>query len=343
MSAIISKGKFLPGLGILSVILTMALIYINLNFCQKLFRYEYFQLDAFTFAVALFVCTLYFLTKAFAEYKAVDVYEKHLTIKWVFGLISVKIEKSEILAYGHTSKHKPNYLYIKTEKQVYLFIENITVNNFQLFEQLNNWGIPSKNEPIKNKIEIFEIKFLSIISVVVGLCILTWVFSIKNHTQFDVNYEDLFLVEGHLKTTPDVDDGKNNRETPTITFELSEYPDLRFKIYNFVNPSGYFNTFGRFQKGQQAIFMITLNDYNKKIIRTEEPTFKEKHFFWPEITVYEAIINKNMELKFNNKSFEKDSISNTAYILLLIILSLMGLICVIFGIKRMKKAFRSMG
>lgn len=339
MSQIISKGRFLPGLGILSVILTLALIYINLNFCQKLFRYEYFQIDTFIFAVALFVCTLYFLTKAFAEYKAVDVYEKHLIIKWVFGLVSVKIEKSEILAFGHTTKYKINYLYLKTEKQVYLFIENMTENNFQLFEQLNNWGFPSKDEPLKNKIEIFEIKFLSIISVVAGLCMLTLVLSIKNHSQLDVNYEDLFLVEGHLNTTPDIDDGKNNRETSTITLELSEYPELRFKIYNFVNPSGYFNTFGRFQKGQQAIFMITLNDYNKKIIRTEEPTFKEKHFFWPEITVYEAIINKNMELKFNNKTYENDPISNTAYIFLLILLSLMGIICIIFGINKMKKVF----
>lgn len=340
MSIIISKGNFLPAPGILGIILTGVLVYINLNFCENLFKYQYFQIDILVFAVAIFVCTLYFLIKAFAEYKAVDVYDKHLIIKWLFGLISVKIEKSEILAYGFTTKYKTNYLYIKTEKQVYLFIENITVNDHQLFVQLKTWEIPRKDEVLKNKIEIFELKFQSIFFITVGICILTGAFLLSPPQPPIVKYENLFLVEGHLKTGPSISYDKFRRETPTVTFELSEYPGLRFKIYNFVNPTVYFNTFGRFQNGQQAIFMITLNDYNKKIIQIDEPSFREKHFFWPEITVYEAIINKNTELKFNTQNYEDNTKSGNTDIWTIALPLLISLIFVGFGINKMKKAFR---
>ena len=340
MPSMISKGNFLPLPGILGIILTGALIYVNLIFCENLFRYQYFQIDELIFSAVLFFCTLYILTKVFAEYKAVDVYEKHLIIKWLFGLISVKIEKSEILECGITTKYKINYLYIKTEKHVYLFIENMTVNDFQLFEQLNTWGIPRKDEALKNKIEIFELKFQSIFFIIVGICIITGALLLNIHRRPNVKYEDLFLVEGHLKTAPNIGYDKFNREAPTVTYELSEYPDLRFKIYKFANPPGYFNTFGRFQKGQQAIFMITLNDYNKKIIQIDEPTFREKHFFWSEITVYEAIINKNTELKFNTQNYEDNTKRGNTYIWTMALPSLIGLIFVGFGINKIKKAIR---
>ena len=224
MDVLISKGRFQIGQGILLVIFSIGSFFLLRFLYLNTLGYQYLQIDRLLMAIACTLVLTYFLIfKGFEEYKAVDIYAGHLKIKWVFGLISIRLDKNKLSQFGLSSVKDSNYVYVKTDQFVLWFNESLTENNSELIDQLREWRITRKdNQPVhefsklEKKIGGFALMITGVF-MFGGILLLTYI-----NPRPTTGNDDLTAVSGHLSRSPDVKKPSLRSSSSDIYFELKD-------------------------------------------------------------------------------------------------------------------------
>jgi hypothetical protein len=187
-----------------------------------------------------------------------------------------------------------------------LFIESLIENNIQLIEQLREWRIKRKDNLPICEISKVEKKIGGFALMIAGafMCFgILFGSYINPISATGINV--LTAVSGHLSKEPEVDKSTLRSPSTNITFELEEYPSIRFEVgspgYEAIN----LNNLSQYKKGDKTTLLISKNDFSKKLNHNSEPTFNEKHFNWTEVQVYDVEIRQQKVLpldQFNNEA-----------------------------------------
>src|SRR4051812_39102439 len=100
MDVIISKGRFNIRQGVLVTILSIGFFFLSRFLFRNVFSFQYLQIDILIPAIVFTLIYLYPTFKGFQEYKAVSIYETRLKVKWLFGLIVIRLNKNMIRQFG---------------------------------------------------------------------------------------------------------------------------------------------------------------------------------------------------------------------------------------------------
>lgn len=307
MKVLISKGRFQAVRGLGAIVLTIVLFLFSMLSFQNAFSFQYLQIDRLLFAIALTLFFLYIFFKLFEEYKAVSIYETYLKIKWLFGLISLRLDKDMLTQFGKSSVNNINYIYLNTEKHHLLFNETVIENNFELVEQLREWRIKRKDNLRISETSSLENKIGGIVMMIFG--VLLGVFGLFNSYFQPIetsDIKDLFAVSGHLSKKPNVKNSTLRSASTDVTFELEEYRGFRFQVGHPGYKAIKLSALSNYKKEDKITLLITKNNYSKKIARNSTPSFSEKHFNWARIQAYAIEIKEEKVLQLDE--FNKEAL-----------------------------------
>jgi hypothetical protein len=305
MDTIISKGRFQTGQGVLVIIITIGLFFFSQFLFRNAFSFQYLQIDHLIPAIVFTLVFLYIIFKGLEEYKAVNIYESHLKIKWLFGLISVRIDKSILNQFGQSSVKKSNYIYLKSDKFDILLNENVIENSYELIEQLREWQIKRRDNLPVSEISKVEMKIGGTALLIAGVFMFVGiVFASYINPKSTTDISSLSSVSGHLSKEPDIKRPSFRSSSKNVTFELQEYPSVHFEVgspgYEAINLNG----LSQYKQGDNITLLVTTNEVSKKLRQTNEPSFSEKHFNWSKVHAYDIEIRNQNVLKLEDHNQE---------------------------------------
>ncbi len=298
MDTIISKGRFQIGQGVLVTIFTIGLFFFSRFLFRNALSYQYLQIDRLITAMVFTLVFLYIIFKGFEEYKAVNIYESHLKIKWLFGLISIRLDKSVLNQFGQSSVKKSNYIYLKSDKFDILLNENLIENNYELIEQLREWHIKRRDNLPVSEVSKVEMKIGGIALMIAGAFMFAGIiFASYINPISTTDISLLSSVSGHLSKEPDIKRPAWRSSSKNVTFELQEYPLIRFEAGNPGYEAINLNALSQYKQGDNITMLVTENEYSKKLRQVNEPTFSEKHFNWEKVNVFDVEIKQQKILR----------------------------------------------
>jgi len=305
MDTIISKGRFQIGQGVLVMIITIGLFFFLRFLFLNTFSFQYLQIDRLIAAIVFTLVFLYIIFKGFEEYKAVNIYENHLKVKWLFGLISVRFDKSILNQFGQSSVKKSNYIYLKSDKFDLLLNENLTDNSNELIEQLSEWHVKRRDNLPVREISKVEIKIGGIALSIAGVFMFVGiVFASYINPISTTDISSLSSVSGHLSKEPDIKRPSFRSSSKNVTFELQEYPSKYFEVGNPGYEAINLNGLSQYKQGDNITLLVTTNEVSKKLRQTNEPTFSEKHFNWSKVHAYDIEIRNQKVLRLEDHNQE---------------------------------------
>jgi hypothetical protein len=335
MNELIHKGNFDPD-RIWGIIFgTLIIVIITALLLGEAFSGEHYSLAHLVMAIGFFIFFGYFLIRSIHNYKAITIYENSLKIRWLFGLITTTIHKKNITQFGRSTIEKSDHIYIKTIKYDLLLEEKITENNELIIEQLRSWRIKRKDNIHRN-----EISRLARIATGIGMMIFSVlllagiVFSVNSSPS--ITDETTFAtVSGYLQRTPEIIKPRGKSSTRDVTFYLLNYPGIKFSAnaigYHLMNH----DSLQKFRYGDSITFLITRNDYEKRIARNKKMDYFEKHSHWSKINVYAVEIENKKQFTLQQY---KETLENNKGIhpgmFLILIASSVGLF--VYGIKEFR-------
>ncbi len=108
----------------------------------------------------------------------------------------------------------------------------------------------------------------------------------------DINYDQLMEIKGVVKVYPETLTSSKPRKDIGLKFELKEYPDFEFKVYESYFM---FNDYSDFRSSvymnKEVILYISLDEYRKKISKESPIKFNDKYFDFNSIRVFGAKVN----------------------------------------------------
>ncbi|MBV9988326.1 MAG: hypothetical protein JO301_11650 [Chitinophagaceae bacterium] len=271
---------------------------------QSAVSVRYIQIDNLIAGSLISILCLLGSVAGFDECKAVDIYENHLQLKWVWGLIRRRLPATDIELFSKTNIDKKDYLILRTPKRDIRFLSSFTSNEQELIETLRSWKIRRKDNTGFNQRSVTEKVFGVIL---MGLSLPVLIFTCKLCVEPDaaVTRKELATVSGILKMRPDIKKSTAKSSSQYISFTLREYPEFKFEIGSVGYDATKISALAEFNYGAKASFRIPLRDLATKIQQTAEPTFLEKHFNWTTIPVYDAVLNSRQVLALDDYYTEK--------------------------------------
>jgi len=124
----ISRGTFNGGYGIFASVFIVGLIVLSWYLFDGAISVKFLQIDRLIAATIFSLFFLYIIFKAGQEFKALDIYENHLRIKWVWGLIYYNLSSNDIELFAESSKNKTEYIVLRTKKLDILLHRKLTNN-----------------------------------------------------------------------------------------------------------------------------------------------------------------------------------------------------------------------
>lgn len=300
----ISKGQFNVGYGVFASAFIVGLIGLSYYLFDSAISAKFLQIDRLIAAIIFSLFFLYIIFKARQEFKAVDIFDNFLKIKWVWGLLHYKIQTSDIELFAESSKNKTKYLIIRTKKLDFLIQPKLTNNNLELIDQLRQWKVKRKDNIYFDEVSSIEKKFGGAFLMLLG--VLLFVFTISSYlkTYSLITENTLTTITGTLQSKADVKKQSLRSSSQYISFSIKEYPQYRFEIdgagYEAVNIPDLDN----YNQGSNATFKILKRDYNVKIINSVEPRYSEKHFNWTTINLYGVQLNSNSIMTPDDYNFQ---------------------------------------
>jgi hypothetical protein len=308
---IVSKGKFNNQQGLLVLILFAMMAVLSFYLFQHAFYFRYVQVDLLIGAISLSLFFLLILLISIQEFKAVNVYEDQIKINWLWGLLSRRIQKDDILLFSHTIKKNVDYLIIRTAKSDFILPEQMINNNTELVQQLMHWKIKRKNDipigrhsRIENKgVGVF---FMALATFLFGFTIKTVV-----TPDFPIEGDQLITVSGHLSMPPDIHTISQKNAAGYIQLYLTEYPGVSFHIdnngYNIID----LNEMKKMGKGAAVEVSVPRHEYAIKILKTEQPGYFEKHYEWATIYTYGVSANDKQLYDVETYNESKQALHNS--------------------------------
>jgi hypothetical protein len=304
MDAMISKGRFNTGQGLLAIFLSAVLLLVSMYLFQNAFSFKYLQIDRLIIAIIFSLLFLYFLFKGFLQFKAVNVHEDHLMVRWFFGIIRLRFYKNDIELYGLTSMKDTRYTYIRKGRFYILFNETLTENNAALTEQLRNWAITRRDNISTGKVSKFEEKIGDLGMIIISILLCAGLIYTYYHPVPSVDARNLTIASGHLSRPPSVKKPGLRSSTKHVVFNLKEYPSLNFEVNSLGFKAVNTDLLNACKEGDNVTLLITNTDYTQKLVQTAAPAFSEKHFNWPSVNTYAVGINNKNILRFDDFNAE---------------------------------------
>jgi hypothetical protein len=305
----ISKGKFNNRQWLLILILFAMMSVISFYIFQHAFAYRYVQVDVLVAATSLTLFFFFILLVTMQGFKAVDIYEEQLTVKWRFS--SRVVDKSEITAYGITTRKQINYVIIKTTGDDVVLPE-LLLNNFEeLIHQLQLWRIKQKFELPITRDSRFENRGTGVILMIAGSFLLGFTIKSVISPEFSVDGSKLITLSGQLSMPPELKMPSSKNAYGSIQLYLIEYPGINFNIdavgFNSVNAKQLQGA-GR---GTPVELSVLKHEYAVKIKKTEAPGYFETNYQWATIYTYSLTVNGEPLLTVDGYNESKHSLDNS--------------------------------
>ena len=305
----ISKGKFNNRQWLLILILFAMMSVISFYIFQHAFAYRYVQVDVLVAATSLTLFFFFILLVTMQGFKAVDIYEDQLTIKWRFS--SRIVNKTEITGYGITTRKQINYIIIKTTGDDVVLPELLLNNHEELIHQLQFWRIKQKFELPVTRDARFENRGTATILMIVGSFLLGFTIKSVISPEFSVDGSKLITLSGQLSMPPEIKMPSNKNAYGAIQLYLIEYPGINFNIdavgFNSINPKQLVGA----GKGTPVELSILKHEYAVKIKKTEAPGYFETHYQWATIYTYSLTVNGEPLLTVDTYNESKHSLDNS--------------------------------
>ncbi|OQP51996.1 hypothetical protein A4H97_25605 [Niastella yeongjuensis] len=305
----ISKGKFNNRQWLLILILFAMMSVISFYIFQHAFAYQYVQVDVLVSATSLTIFFFFILLITMQGFKAVDIYEDQLTVKWRFT--SRIVNKSEITAYGITTRKQINYIIMKTTGDDVVLPELLLNNHEELIHQLQHWRIKQKSELPITRDSRFENRGTGTILMIVGSFLLGFTIKSVISPEFSVDGSKLITLSGQLSMAPEVKMPSGKNAYGAIQLYLVEYPGINFLIdavgFNSIN-ARQLQSAG---KGTPVELSILKHEYAVKIKKTEAPGYFETHYQWATIYTYSLTVNSEPVLTVDTYNESKHSLDNS--------------------------------
>jgi len=305
----ISKGKFNNRQWLLILILFAMMSVISFYIFQHAFAYRYVQVDVLVAATSLTLFFFFILMVTMQGFKAVDIYEEQLVVKWRFA--SRIVDKSEITAYGITTRKQINYIIIKTTGDDVVLPE-LLLNNFDdLIHQLQLWRIKQKFELPITRDARFENRGTGVILMIVGSFLIGFTIKSVISPEFSVDGSKLITLSGQLSMPPEIKMPSKRNASGSIQLYLIEYPGINFNIdgvgFNSVNVKQLQTA----AKGTPVELSVLKHEYAIKITKTEAPGYFETHYQWATIYTYSLTVNGESLLSVDSYNESKHSLDNS--------------------------------
>ncbi|HEX6430699.1 MAG TPA: hypothetical protein VF008_23565 [Niastella sp.] len=307
--AVISKGKFNNRQWLLILILFAMMSVISYYIFQHAFAYRYVQIDVLIAATSLTMFFFFILLVTIQGFKAVDIYEDQLKIKWRFS--SRIISKGEITAYSVSVRKQINYIILKTSGEDVVLPEPLIHNHEELIQQLVKWKVKRKFDLPITRHSRFENRGTGVILMVTGAFLLGFTIKSVISPEFSVDGSKLITLSGRLSMPPDIKTSSSRNKFGYMQLYLLEFPGINFHIdgvgFNSINTKQLRGA-GR---GTPVELSILKHEYAVKIKKTEVPGYFEKHYEWATIYTYSVTLNGDPILTVDQYNESKHSLDNS--------------------------------
>jgi hypothetical protein len=307
--AVISKGKFNNRQWLLILILFAMMSVISYYIFQHAFAYRYVQIDVLIAATSLTMFFFFILLVTIQGFKAVDIYEDQLKIKWRFS--SRMISKGEITAYSVSVRKQINYIILKTSGEDVVLPEPLIHNHEELIQQLVKWKVKRKFDLPITRHSRFENRGTGVILMVTGAFLLGFTIKSVISPEFSVDGSKLITLSGQLSMPPDIKTSSSRNKFGYMQLYLLEFPGINFHIdgvgFNSINTKQLRGA-GR---GTPVELSILKHEYAVKIKKTEVPGYFEKHYEWATIYTYSVTLNGDPILTVDQYNESKHSLDNS--------------------------------
>lgn len=307
--AVISKGKFNNRQWLLILILFAMMSVISFYIFQHAFAYRYVQVDVLVAATSLSLFFFFILLVTMQGFKAVDIFEDQLKVKWRFT--SRFINRSEIAAFGVTTRKQINYIILKTAGEDVVLPEPLINNHEELILQLQKWKIRRKFDLPITRHSRFENRGTGVILMIAGAFLLGFTIKSIISPELSVDGGKLITLSGRLSMPPEIRSPNSRNSFGSLQLYLLEYPGINFHIdgvgFNSI-PLKKLQGAGR---GTPVELSISKHEYGVKIRKTEVPGYFENHYQWATIYTYSLTLNGEQLLTVDTYNESKHSLDNS--------------------------------
>ncbi|MDF1696699.1 MAG: hypothetical protein P1U56_12735 [Saprospiraceae bacterium] len=254
---------------------------------QPLFQHRYIQIIPFV-VVGLFIFFALASMYYFFKNKQVEIEKGVLKLSSFFGFVKREYRISDIRYFTYKERSSK---YIDWE-ELDLYFDHGKVRfysshfKYQEYTQLKDILTRGKKENIeKKRIHLNEnTKYIGIGFLVAGgLFVLIAINQDKSGT-VEVKEENTVWIEGNIVHDPKIRTGSKRKKS--LTIELDQFVDFRFELNGQeIKPLRSTELLKDVRKGDAIQIRIWKESYSKKIAKTEELTFSDKHFSYPTIDI----------------------------------------------------------
>ncbi|OQP62411.1 hypothetical protein A3860_29070 [Niastella vici] len=305
----ISKGKFNSRQWVLILILCAMMSVISFYIFQHAFAFRYVQVDVLVAATSLTLFFVFILLVTMQGFKAVDIYEDQLKVKWRFT--SRIINKEDITAFSETARKQINYLIIKTTGEDVVLPEPLINNHPDLILQLQKWKIKRKFDLPVTRHSRIENRGVGTVLMVVGAFLLGFTIKSVISPELSVDGSKLITLSGRLSMPPEVKSTSGRNNSGYVKLYLLEYPGIMFHIDEVGFNSIKMKQLLAATRGTPAELSILKHEYGVKIKKTEAPGYFETHYEWTTIYTYSVTLNGEQLLTVDSYNESKHSLDNS--------------------------------
>jgi hypothetical protein len=305
----ISKGKFNNRQWLLILILFAMMSVISFYIFQHAFAYRHVQVEVLVAATSLTLFFFFILLVTMQGFKAVDIYEDQLTIKWRFSARFVN--KEDIKAFSETTRKQINYIILKTTAEDVVLPEPLINNYAELILQLQKWKIKRKFDLPITRHSRYENRGVGVILMVAGAFLFGFTIKSLISPELSVDGSKLITLTGHLSMPPDIKGPTNRNAFSYMQLYLIEYPGINFHIdgvgFNSISQKKLKGA----TRGTPVELSVLKREYGVKIRNTEVPGYFETHYDWATIYTYSLIMNGEQLLTVDSYNESKHSLDNS--------------------------------
>jgi hypothetical protein len=294
----ISKGTFNNRQWLLILILFAMMSVISFFIFRHAFAFRHVQIDVLVAATSLSLFFFFILLVTMQGFKAVDIYEDQLTIKWRFSVRVVS--KGDISAFSETTRKQVNYLIIKTSAEDVVLPEPLINNYADLVQQLLKWKIKRRFDLPITRHSKYENRGVGVLLMVIGAFLFGFTIKSIILPEFSVDGSKLITLSGRLSMPPEV-------KGPTERNAFS-YMQLYGVGFNSISQK----KLKEATKGTPVEVSVLKHEYAVKVTKTEVPGYFEKHYEWTTLYTYSLTMNGEQLLTVDRYNDSKHSLDNSS-------------------------------
>jgi hypothetical protein len=267
------------------------------------------QVEVLVAATSLTLFFFFILLVTMQGFKAVDIYEDQLTIKWRFS--NRIVIKEDLKAFCETTRKQINYIILKTTAEDVVLPEPLINNYTELILQLQKWKIKRKFDLPITRHSRYENKGVGVVLMVAGAFLFGFTIKSIISPELSVDGSKLITLTGRLSMPPDIKGPTSQNAFSYMQLYLIEFPGINFHIdgvgFNSISQKKLRGA----TRGTPVELSILKHEYAVKIRNTEVPGYFDKHYEWATIYTYSLTMNGEQLLTVDSYNESKHSLDNS--------------------------------